>query len=341
MKLFRWICTLAFITILLTGCREEQPKERVKVDLPVKNVEVAEVLLAPVTHQIEVLGTVASKYRAEISTKVSGTISSMPVLLGSVVRRGDVLLEISAGEIDARLRQALAQVQQARRNLDREKKLLAKNAATQETVKSLEESLIIAEAAYEETRTIQSYTRISAPFDGRVTRKMVNRGDLATPGKPLLDIEDEDHLQVLADIPEAMIIHVKQGDQLQVSLPSANLSLTGTVAEVAPTANPSTRSGPIKLDIDDHPDLRPGQFARVVLSRQNAKTLTVPQEALVLRGQMEQMFVVDDKVARLRLVRTGSRYGETIEVLSGLAQGEHVVIKGQDQLKDGQPVAIQ
>ena len=94
----------------------------------VQDVTVAEVQLSPVTNQIEVLGTVASKFKAEISTKVSGTISSMPVVLGSEVRRGDMLLEISAGEIDARLRRAQAQVQQARRNLDREKKLLAKNA---------------------------------------------------------------------------------------------------------------------------------------------------------------------------------------------------------------------
>jgi len=340
MKSLWWTCGIAVFLFLLVGCKGEEPKERAKVELPVQKVTVAEVQLSPVTNQIEVLGTVASKFKAEISTKVSGTISSMPVVLGSEVRRGDMLLEISAGEIDARLRRAQAQVQQARRNLDREKKLLAKNAATPETVKSLEETLTIAEASYDEAQTMQGYTRITAPFDGRVTRKMANRGDLATPGKPLLDIEDEKQLQVLAEIPEAMIIQVKQGDKLPVRLPSANLTIMGTVAEVAPTANPATRSGPIKLDIEAHPDLRPGQFARVVLSRKNTDTLTVPGKALVMHGQMEQMFVIDGNVARLRLVRTGSRLDDAIEVLSGLARGERVVIQGQSQLQDGQPVTF-
>jgi RND family efflux transporter MFP subunit len=341
MKSLWWSSGVALLFFLLVGCREEEPTERAKVELPAQNVTVAEVQLAPVTDQIEVLGTVAAKVRAEISTRVSGTISSMPVQLGTEVQRGDLLLAISAGEIDARLRRAQAELQQARRNLDREKKLLAKKAATTETVKSLEESLTIAEAAYEEARTMQGYTQITAPFDGRVTRKMANRGDLATPGKPLLDIEDETQLQVLAEIPEAMIIHVRQGDQLPVRLPSANLTVTGTVAEVAPTANPATRSGPIKLDIEPHADLRSGQFARVVLSRKNTDTLTVSEKALVVQGQMEQMFVVDGNVARLRLVRTGSRYGETIEVLSGLTRGERVVVEGQSRLQDGQPVVVQ
>ena len=334
-------CGVALLFSLLFGCRTEDPETRSKVELPIQKVTVAEVQLSPVTNQIEVLGTVASKNRAEISTKVSGTISTMPVVLGSEVRKGDVLLEISAGEIDARLRRAQAEFQQARRNLDREKKLLAKNAATPETVKSLEESLTIAEAAYEEAQTMQGYTHITAPFDGRVTRKMANRGDLATPGKPLLDIEDETQLQVLTEIPEAMIIHMKQGDQLSVRLPSANLTVIGTVTEVAPTANPSTRSGPVKLDIQAHSDLRPGQFARVVLTRKNTDTLTVSNKALVMHGQMEQMFVVDENIARLRLVRTGSRYGDNLEVLSGLAQGERVVVEGQNLLKDGQPVTFQ
>lgn len=341
MKALWWTGGVALLLFLLVGCREEEPQARAKAELPVQDVTVAEVQLSPVMNSIEVLGTVASKFRAEISTKVSGTISSMQVVLGSEVRRGEVLLEISAGEIDARLRRAQAEFQQARRNLDREKKLLAKNAATPETVKSLEEALSIAEASYDEARIMQGYTRITAPFDGRVTRKMANRGDLATPGKPLLDIEDENQLQVLAEIPEAMIIHVKEGDQLVVKLPSANLTVMGTVAEVAPTANPATRSGPIKLDIDAHPDLRPGQFARVVLTRKNIDTLTVSSKALVMHGQMEQMFVVDQNVAHLRLVRTGSRYGNTLEVLSGLAQGERVVVEGLSQLKDGQPVSIQ
>ena len=341
MKPFWFLAAVCAVSLILSSCKAEQPAEKAAVELPVQQVAVHAAEQVPVANQVEIIGTVESKYRAEISAKVSGTISTLPVVLGSEVKKGDLLLEISAGEIDARLQQSRAQLSQAQRNLAREKKLLVQNAATPETVKSLEESLAIAEAANQEALIMQSYTRLLAPFDGRVTRKLANIGDLATPGKALLNIEDESHLQVITDVPEAMILQVKQGDVLSVSVPAAGLTVPGTVAEVAPTANPTTRSGPVKINIASHPHLRPGQFARVALSQQSIKTVVVPRTALITSGQMEQLFVVENATARLRLVRSGAEYGETIEILSGIQAGEQVIVSGQDNLQDGQPVAVQ
>lgn len=340
MKPLWYIVAFLSAVLFLCGCKEEEHQGTARERLPQVEVTVAQVRQVPVADQRELLGTVESKYRAEISAKVSGTITDLPVVLGSEVAKGELLLQISAGEIDARLQQSQAQLHQARRNLEREKKLLAKNAATPESVKSLGESLAIAEAAYQEARVIQSYTRIEAPFAGRVTKKLVNIGDLAKVGKPLLNIEDESLMQVTTDIPEALILKVKQGEVLLVAIPSAGLTVTGTVAEVAPTADPATRSGQVKLTIDSNPDLRSGQFARVTLAMQEAKTLTVPGDALVNLGQMERLFVVDDGKARLRLVRSGKRYGDHIEILSGVNPGEQVVISGQQQLRDGQPITV-
>lgn len=341
MKPFRFLVAVCTASLLVGSCKNEQPAEKTAVTLSSQQVAVRVVEQVPVLNQIEVIGTVESVYRAEISAKVSGTITVLPVVLGSEVSKGDLLVEISAGEIDARLQQSRAQMSQARRNLAREKKLLEQNAATPETVKSLEESLAIAEAAAQEALIMQSYTRLLAPFDGRITRKMANIGDLATPGKPLLNIEDESQLQVITDIPEAMILEVKQGDVLSVAIPSAGLTVPGTVAEVAPTANPTTRSGPVKINIAPHPHLRPGQFARVALSQQGTQTLTVPRLALVNSGQMEQLFIVENGKARLRLVRSGAHYGDAVEILSGIRAGEQVVVTGQHNLHDGQPVAIE
>lgn len=329
------------VSLILSSCKAEQPGEKEAVQLPPQQVTVRAVEQVPVANQIEIIGTVEAVYRAEISAKVSGTITALPMVLGSVVRKGDLLLEISAGEIDARLQQSRAQLSQAQRNLAREKKLLVQNAATAETVKSLEESLAIAEAANQEALIMQGYTRLLAPFDGRVTRKLANIGDLATPGKPLLNIEDESHLQVITDVPEAMILQVKQGDVLSLTVPSAGLTVPGTVAEVAPTTNPTTRSGPVKINIASHPHLRPGQFVRVALSQQSIKTLIVPRTALVSSGQMEQLFVVEKDTARLRLVRSGAEYGEAIEILSGITAGEQVIVTGQSSIQDGQPVVIE
>ena len=336
------VSILVATTLLLPAFQLRSQAESLTPDgLPVARVTVSQVSRTPVINQIEVIGTVIAKHRAEIASKVSGTISSLPVRLGSDVAQGDLLVTITAGEIDARVRQAEAQLQQARRNLDREQKLLAKNAATPESVKSLTESLAIADAALLEAKTIQSYTHITAPFTGTVTRKNANQGDLATPGKPLLDIEDLSQLQVLTDIPEEKSLAISLGDILPIHLPSAALTITGTVVEIAPTANPTTRSAAIKLEIENRPGLRPGQFARVILAGQGQETITVPVASVVRRGQMEIVFVIHDSTAQLRLVKTGYVHDDQVEILAGLGGEESVVITGQALLRDGQPVALQ
>lgn len=324
----------------LSGCddREKEGREQT-ARLETRKVTVAPAVEKTAARQIEIMGSLEAVEQAEIAAKVSGNIVSLPVVLGSRVEKGDLLAEIDAGEISARMRQAKAQLEQARRNLERERKLLEKNAATPEAVKSLEDTLRIATAAYEETGTMLEYTRILAPFSGLVTKKMANVGDLATPGKPLLQLENEARLQVIAHIPESMILKITRGDQLSIYVPPADLHVVGTVAEVAPTADHLSRTAPIKIDIPAAARLRSGQFARVSMSAGTAKTLTVPAEALMTFGQMERLFVVADGLARLRLVRSGARTDGEVEILSGLQAGESVVVQGNRQLVDGQPVS--
>lgn len=335
------LSTLSLAAILSTsGCNSEHQEGAVRIQLPVQEVQVEQAALEPVRNQMELLGTIEPVNRVEIAAKVSGTIIDLPVVLGSEIEKGEILVEISAGEIDAKLEQSKAQLEQAKRNLERERKLLSKKAATRESVRALQEGVDMANAAYTEALTFQQYTRIKAPINGRVTRKHVNKGDLATPGKPLLNIEDNKHLQVITDIPERYIFHVKQGDNLKIEVPSAEMTITGIVAEVAPNADPQTRTAPIKLDIEANEKLYGGQFVRVALNTKEAHTLTIPKTALVPIGQLERVFVVEGDSARLRLVRSGETYGDSIEILSGLKEGEQVVIKGQQTIKDGQPVVL-
>lgn len=329
------------ILLLANGCKTEQEHAGTSAPLPEIEVKAAPARMEPARRQIELLGTIEAVHRAEIAAKVSGAITSLPVVLGSEIKKNDLLVEISAGEIDAKVQQSKAQLEQAKRNLEREVKLLRKKAATAETVRSLEESVNIAEAAYQEALTFQNYTRIKAPLDGRVTRKTANVGDLATPGKPLLYIEDNTFLQVLTDIPEKYINRIRQGDRLKIEVPSAEMTITGTIAEVAPTSNPTTRTAPVKLDIQAHPRLHGGQFVRVLFTTDDLQTLTVPREAVLPFGQMERVFVVENNTARLRLVRVGDDHADRVEILSGLRADENVIVEGHHSLRDGQPVAVQ
>ncbi len=339
---FSSILIIIAITAFLTGCEKEKENSRkLSKVLPVAKVSIEKVTKRIAENQVEVVGTVQAVERAEISAKITGNIIALKVNLGSRVEQGELLIELSAEEISAQMQQAQAQLKQTKRNLTREENLLKKNATTAQTVKSLRDSTRIAEAAYREAKTMLNYTRVTAPFSGIITKKIGNIGDLATPGKVLLHIEEENNLQVLADIPEAMLLQIHIGDKLAVLVPSVNLRLEGIVEEVSPIADPSSRSAPIKLRIAPDSRLRSGQFARVTLTTERAETLTIPASALIPIGQMERVFVEKENKARLRLVRSGTRKDEYIEILSGLVEGETVITQGNRNLLDGQPIIIQ
>ncbi|MCF8057470.1 MAG: efflux RND transporter periplasmic adaptor subunit [Desulfocapsa sp.] len=327
-----------------SGCNSQEGYKRAEApQLPTIAVAVEEVREERARSRIEVVGTLEAVENASISARISGQIIQLPVVLGSKVEKGDLLVKISAGEISAKVLQAEAQLTRARRNLDRESKLQKQGASTQETVESLKEGVSIAGAAYQEAKAMLDYTTISAPFSGTITKKIGNVGDLASPGKLLLQIENGEELQVLARVPEALLLKVATGDSVSVQIPAASLILIGEVAEVAPSADPMSRTAPVKINIPSAPNLRVGQFARVGLEGSDEFTLMLPQSAVLSRGQMDLIFVVEqpEKIARMRLVSTGVTYDDEVEILSGLDPGEQVVVSSNIALlQDGQPLDI-
>lgn len=327
--------------LLLGGCRaDEQHQGQTTAALPRVEVRAFTATALGTSLQTEVVGTLQAVKQAVIAAKVSGAIEQMPIVLGSPVKTGDLLVQLRAGEISAKVLQAQAQLEQARRNLERERKLLQKNAATPEMVKSLEEMYRIAEAAHREAKTMLDYATITAPFDGVVTAKMASVGDMATPGAPLLHLEDSRQLQVVASVPETLVLQLQTGETLPVHIPAASIDLAGTVAEVAPVADPLSRTATVKLNIEESPQLRSGQFARITLAGELKDALFVPAAAVQRFGQMERIYVISGDTARLRLVRTGMAMNDQVEILAGLEPGEQVAIPSGTGLVDGQPVTV-
>ena len=244
------IISIILFLIVLSSCKSEQPAAQ-EPEAVLPNIAVRTIIAeqSSPARQVEIMGTVQAAESASIAAKISGNITDIPVSPGSRVKQGDLLASISAGEISAKLMQAQAQLEQATRNYTREQGLLKKNAATVEMVKTLEETKRIAEAAYKEARTMLGYTSITAPFDGIVTKKHASIGDFATPGSPLLQLESESSLQVITHIPESLILEISIGDQLPIYIPAADVRITGIVEEVAPTADPRSRTAPVKLHI--------------------------------------------------------------------------------------------
>ncbi|HXJ55691.1 MAG TPA: efflux RND transporter periplasmic adaptor subunit [Verrucomicrobiae bacterium] len=289
----------------------------------------------------EVVGTVRARLRSVIEAKVSGKVDQMLVVPGQQVKTGELLAHIDAREVQARLDQAIALRQQAEADLKRDASLLEQKILAQSQYDNTQARFRVAQGAVLEAEALIGYTKVSAPFDGVITRKHADVGDLAAPGKPLLEMEDSHTLRLEADVPEAVVSKVSLGDKLAVRIAALETELEGTVSEIAPTADPVSRTFLVKLDLPAKPGLRAGQFGRVAMPVGEASALRVPASAIVVRGQMEIVFVATDQRANLRLVKTGKRMGDEVEILSGLSTGEKVVTERAGELTDGQPVSLQ
>jgi RND family efflux transporter MFP subunit len=229
-------------------------------------------------------------------------------------------------------------LQQAERDWKRLSSLYNQQAATRADFDAADSRLQLAQAGVSEARAMLDYVEVKAPFDGVVTRKVADIGDLASPGKPLVELEDPTRLQLEADVPEAISGRIKPGARMAVHIEKADSELTGIVVEIAPNADPLNRTLRVKLDLPDDHGLMSGQFARLAVPVGELTSLRVPATALVQRGQMEIVFAVENQRARLHLVKTGRQLKDETEILSGLDSGDSVVVENAGLLLDGQPV---
>lgn len=288
----------------------------------------------------EVVGTVRAKLRSIIEAKVSGKIEQMLVVPGQQVKTGEVLAVIDAREVRARYDQAVAVRQQAEADLKRLTSLFEQKILSQSEFDNAQARARVAIAGVTEAETMLDYTKVTAPFAGVITRKHADVGDLALPGKPLLELEDSTGLRLEADVPEAVVGRLALGDKLPGRISALETELEGVISEIAPAADPGSRTFLVKLDLPGAPGLRAGQFGRVAMPVGETTALRVPATAVVQRGQMEMVFVVRDGKAQLRLVKTGKRIGSEVELVSGVEAGERIVTEGAAGLVDGQPVEV-
>ena len=302
-------------------------------------VRVAIAEARPLTLTQPVAGTLRPAEYAVVSARVMGTVTGADFTLGQNVATGDVLLTLAAAELDARLLQTQAALDQAVRDFERDSVLLAKNVVTAESVRALSDRRRGAEAAVQEAKALLDYSRVTAPFAGVITRKLVQSGDLATPGRPLFAIEAVTGLRAEVEVP-ASLPALAVGASVSVQLPGA--TATGTLAEFSPAADPMSRTRLAKITLPaGTAAARSGDFVRVLWPSGKAAAITVPAEAVSSLGQLERVFVVSSGQARLRLVKTAGLHEGRVVISAGLDAGETVVLDAPASLRDGQPVNIQ
>ncbi len=331
------LLTLALSAVALVGCGKDEHAGSSTIDMTPKAVQVARVERFATGARDEIMGSVVARNTADISTKIQARVDRIIVDIGSRVNSGDLLAELDTREFQAKVQQARAMHEQAQQDLKRFEKLLAESAATQQEYDGIKARATVAEASLKEAETFLSYTRISAPFSGVVTRKMVDVGDLAFPGQPTFTLEESGAPRFVVTIAESYRNKIAVGQSVDVYIGVIDTTVTGRVDELSPSADPMSRTFSAKISLPALEKLRPGQFGRLLLPADAEDvTLFVPRSAWVRRGQLDLVYVVNaEKRAMLRLVRIGRQFPDKLEILSGLRENESVVVSDQRDLLDG------
>jgi len=328
--------TLAMLG-LLSGCAADS-SPRHAPSSPPRQVRAVKAERSSHAALTEVVGTVRATRSATIAPLISGTVAEVRVGLGSSARAGDVLVTLSAREVEARLEQTRAVSEQAARDRARATSLVGQGAISVAEYESAMSQWSVARARQTEASSIAERRVLRAPFAGVITSKLTSVGDTALPGQPLLVLEAPSALRLEAQVPETTGESLAIGDPVPVRVEGLDHDLEGRLAEIQPAADAASRTRLFKIDLPETSGLRSGQFGRALLTSGAAPAVTVPSEAVVRHGQLESVFIVDSGIAQLRLVRSGREWKGQVEISSGLSGGEKVAVAGAAGLVDGDRV---
>ena len=202
----------------------------------------------------------------------------------------------------------------------------------------LDSRLATSEQDVRSTDVTRTYAEVHAPFAGLVVTRSVEPGNLAAPGVPLLTIEREGAYRLEASVEESRLSAIRVGQPVAVTLNGVDHALNVRVSEIIPTVDAASRSYTVKIDLPALPSLRSGSFGRAEFQLGSRALLTIPVAAVTERGQLQSVFVVDGGIARTRLITTGEKAGDRIEVLSGLTSGEKVIFPVPSGISEGTQV---
>ncbi|MBT8070328.1 MAG: efflux RND transporter periplasmic adaptor subunit [Xanthomonadales bacterium] len=284
-------------------------------------------------------GTVEAVHQATMSAQTGGRIAELNYDVDDFVEVGSVLVRFTDVEQRSALRQANAQLAEARaRQTESEEEYRRAQELKQRGLGSqrdLDRALAArdsaiarvasAESAIETAQQQLDYTTVKAPYAGIVTKRFVERGETVAPGQPLMSGLSLEKLRVAVDLPQTVATEVRKNPQ--ASVVTAEGRVAATDITLFPIADPVTNTFRVRLELPDGQfGLYPGMFVKAAFAIGEAERLLIPAQAVLRRSEVTAVYVVGEEGVRLRQVRTGQQFGEHIEILSGLADGEKVAL---------------
>jgi len=286
---------------------------------------------------------VEAVHQATLAAQVAGRVVDVRVDVGQRVKQGQVLMRIDAREEAESAASAQAQLVQAKANFERTKNLVAQKFVSQSALDKAQADYLAAKAAAGASGASLSHTTVTAPISGIVAQRQTELGEMASLGKPLITIYDPKDLRVLASIPQYKLVDVKKGLKARLEFPETGQWIDAVRVEVLPTADARSHTVTARLYLPDNVQgVIPGMAARAHFVVGSAKKLTVPPLAVLRRGEVTAVYVIDaQNQPHLRQIRLGETAGNgEIEILAGLNGGERVSlepVKAGMQFKQSAP----
>jgi RND family efflux transporter MFP subunit len=288
------------------------------------------------------VGTVRPVHETTIGAKLLARVVEVNLKAGQVVKAGDVLVRLDDIDLRARRRQSEAVLNaaeaaraQAEADANRSANLLKSKAVSRQeneragtALKSADAELSRAKESINEIQATLDWATIRSPIRGIVIDKKVDVGDMVTPGQMLATLLDPKRMQLVASVRESLAHRLKVGQPIEVQIENFNKQCTGTISEIVPEAESSSRAFQVKVTGPCPEGVYSGMFGRILIPLDEEQVLVIPRQAVQSVGQLDLVNVATHGAVSRRAVRLGRTVGEDVEVLSGLREGELVQVQG-------------
>jgi membrane fusion protein, multidrug efflux system len=305
-------------------------------------VEVAAASAKTLSDDITAVGSLLSDESVQIAAETSGRVAEIKFTEGDVVAAGTVLITLDDALISAQVEDAEARLTLAKANYERAASLRKSGTASQTTLDTAQSELSIQQAVYDLIKTQHEKLSIKAPFPGVLGFRTISPGAYVTAGTPLVNLEKIDQLKVNFSVPEFYLAKLAAGQKIEIiadALPGTRFE--GALYAIDPAIDVNGRAIRVKATLPNKDGkLRPGLLARITVKGTPRTAVTIPESALVPRGNDFLVYRADNGKAKETKVLAGRRENGFVEILDGVEVGQQVVIAGQARLRDGADVEI-
>ncbi len=341
---------LIFIPVLfiISGCKDE-----VVISSTVEKTWDASVLKVKTVNlpiNYKSIGSVVSDQRIDVTSRATGFIRDISVLEGDFVSKGQLLISLDSSDVEGAIEQAKAAVNSAKLaaldadvDVERYKDLFKRGSVSENTMRKTQlfrdrakDALVKAETTLSTAQSQRQYIQISSEIQGVVVERHLRKGDLATPGKPILTIESSQELFFDTYVAESQINKIPKGAKVDVFIDALNQNVEGVIARVVSAGDSTTRRYKVKIVLKNHDGLLSGMFGRVNFVLGQKPAVVIPKSALIERGGLIGVFVVNEhKEAHFRWLQLGAKAEDSVEIRSGLLANENIVLHAKPQIREG------